>query len=119
MRCSDEQKPSSQDSRLRCNADGKGLQRFREPAYDGGSGMGIVVAGSVNPDKSVQDRVRILSPYGICQGLRATDYKDPPKIIHADGIYTSVSSDFQRGPLFGLSRALKASSHDAGVILYE
>ncbi len=40
----------------------------------------IIVMGSLNPQKQVQDRVRILSMRGICQALRATDYKDPPKI---------------------------------------
>ena len=80
----------------------------------------IIVAGTLNPDKNVQDRVRILSAEGICQGLRATDYKDPPKIAcdGADGIYTQVSAQFQRGPLKDVSRTLKANSHDAGVILY-
>ena len=81
----------------------------------------IIVAGSLNPDKGVQDRVRILSTDGICQGLRATDYKDPPKIADsncADGIYTQVTERFQRGPLKDVSRTLKASSHDEGVILY-
>lgn len=42
---------------------------------------GIIVIGSLNPKKKVQDRVRILSYNGTCQSLRATDYKDPPKII--------------------------------------
>ena len=41
----------------------------------------IIVIGSLNPDKQVQDRVRVLSKNGVCQALRATDYKDPPKII--------------------------------------
>lgn len=41
----------------------------------------IIVMGSLNPQKQVQDRVRILSIYGICQALRATDYKDPPKMV--------------------------------------
>jgi len=40
----------------------------------------INVVGSLNPDKECQDRVRVLGSDGICQGLRATDYKDPPKI---------------------------------------
>ena len=31
------------------------------------------------------------------------------------GIYTGVSPEFQRGPLEGLSRCLKANTHDAGV----
>lgn len=79
----------------------------------------LIVAGSLNPDKTVQDRVRVLSPEGISQGLRATDYKDPPKILAADGIYTGVSKDFQRGPLKDVSRAIKATSHDAGAVLYE
>lgn len=41
---------------------------------------GIIVVGSLNPEKDCQDRVRVLSGYGYCQSLRATDYKDPPKI---------------------------------------
>lgn len=42
---------------------------------------GIVVVGSLNPEKEIQDRVRVLGIDGICQALRATDYKDPPKIL--------------------------------------
>ena len=42
---------------------------------------GIEVIGSLNPRKEVQDRVRVLSTGGSCQSLRATDYKDPPKIL--------------------------------------
>lgn len=79
--------------------------------------MGIIVAASLNPEKAVQDRVRVLSANGICQGLRATDYKDPPKILCADGIYLSVTEKFQRGQLKDLSRALKSSNHDAGVVI--
>ncbi len=41
----------------------------------------IIIAGSLNPKKPCQDRVRVLNPIGISQSLRATDYKDPPKII--------------------------------------
>lgn len=41
----------------------------------------IIVVGSLNPQKKCQDRVRILSKQGVCQALRATDYKDPPKLI--------------------------------------
>lgn len=40
----------------------------------------IIVVGSLNPEKEVQDRVRVLSG-GICQAIRATDYKDPPKVL--------------------------------------
>lgn len=41
----------------------------------------IIVIGSLSPQKQVQDRVRILSMRGVCQALRATDYKDPPKVV--------------------------------------
>jgi len=80
----------------------------------------IIVAGSLNPDKQVQDRVRVLSDNGICQGLRATDYKDPPKIVQSTvaGIYLTATSDFQHGPLLDVSRTLKAEQNDAGVLLY-
>lgn len=80
----------------------------------------IIVAGTLNPDKNVQDRVRVLSAEGICQGLQATDYKDPPKIAcdGGDGVYTQVSAKFQGGSLKDISRTLKANKHDAGVILY-
>lgn len=44
-------------------------------------GINIRVAGSLNPNKSIQDRVRILDVNGITQTLTATDYKDPIKII--------------------------------------
>lgn len=41
----------------------------------------IIVVGSLNPQKGCQDRVRVLSWGGICQAIRATDYKDPPKVL--------------------------------------
>jgi len=41
----------------------------------------IIVIGSLNPEKECQDRVRVLSGGGICQAIRATDYKDPPKVL--------------------------------------
>lgn len=85
--------------------------------YGGGTDK-IVVAGSLNPDKEVQDRVRVLSPDGICQGLRATDDKAPPKILWADGVYNNQSPEYSRGALHGISRELKAENHDAGVVLY-
>lgn len=44
-------------------------------------GSDIKVAGSLNPDKNVQDRVRVLDIEGLSQGLRATDYKDLVKIV--------------------------------------
>lgn len=52
--------------------------------------------------------------------ITAMDFKDPPKVLvgGADGIYTGVTKKFNRGPLKGMSRALKATQHDAGVVLY-
>ena len=41
----------------------------------------IGVVGSLSPDKQCQDRVRILDAGGVSQALRATDFKDPPKIL--------------------------------------
>lgn len=117
LRCSDEQNAGRKGDEPCHNAHGEGLQGLRQSTHDGSGGVGIIVAGSLKPDKTCQDRVRVLSPDGICQGLRATDYKDPPKILCADGIYTSVTERFQRGPLKDLSRALKAQTHDAGVVL--
>lgn len=73
----------------------------------------IVVVGSLNPEKEIQDRVRVLGIDGICQALRATDYKDPPKILGT--IYTDVSEDFQRG-LYPIARCVKASAHDLGIV---
>lgn len=52
-------------------------------------GTDIKVAGPLNPDKNVQDRVRVLDAEGLSQGLRATDYKDPVKII--SGIDKSIN----------------------------
>ena len=58
--------------------------------------------------------------------LRATDYKCP-HVVHErimfkgreikewDGLYTETTADFFRGGLDGVSRALKAEMHDAGV----
>ena len=51
-------------------------------------GDDIKVAGSLNPDKNVQDRVRVLDTDGVSQGLRAIDYKDPVKIV--SGIDKSI-----------------------------
>lgn len=52
-------------------------------------GDDIKVAGSLNPDKNVQDRVRVLDTEGLSQGLRATYYKDPVKIV--SGIDKSIN----------------------------
>lgn len=55
----------------------------------------------------------MLGVEGICQALRATDYKDPPKILVS--IYTDVSEDFQRG-LYPIARCVEASAHDLGIV---
>ena len=47
------------------------------------SESGLSVVGSLNPKKECQDRVRVFSSDGISPGLRATDYKDPTKIVES------------------------------------
>lgn len=49
--------------------------------YNEPKGSGIKRIGTTNPAKTIEDRNRILDASGICQGLRATDGKDPPKIL--------------------------------------
>lgn len=51
--------------------------------YPEDKGSDIRVCGTTNPDKTCQDRTRILNSEGISQSLRATDYKDPVKIREA------------------------------------
>ena len=46
----------------------------------------IVVAGSLNPQKTIQQRVQVLSPEGISGTICATDYKDPAKILTRGGL---------------------------------
>ena len=41
----------------------------------------LIVAFSLNPEREIQDRQRIFDVHGICPALRATDYKDPTKIL--------------------------------------
>ena len=53
-------------------------------------GNNIKIAGSLKPDKNIQDRVRVLDVDGLSQGLRATDYKDPVKIV--TGIDKSINN---------------------------
>lgn len=121
----------------------KNVDKFLQ--YMQPKGNDIKIAGSLNPDKKIQDRVRVLDSGGVSQSLRATDYKDPVKVLcgidktnnssdcitasptitatetgicrieKADGCYTNQSPSFTRAPLEGLSRTLKADSHPAGV----
>ena len=57
----------------------KVLSKFQ--LYNSCKGTDILIAGSVNPNKTVQDRVRVLSDEGVSQSLGATDYKDPVKVV--------------------------------------
>lgn len=41
----------------------------------------LIVIGSLNPEKECQDRVRVFYRGGCNPGLRATDYKDPTKVV--------------------------------------
>lgn len=64
---------------------------------------------------------------GICSTIKASCYKEPYKVVKKmdrqkisrnglGGIYISVSQDYQRGLLKGISRTLKANNHDACAI---
>lgn len=57
----------------------KAMSKFK--FYSDVKGNDIKISGSLNPEKKIQDRVRVLSDTGISQSLRATDYKDPVKIV--------------------------------------
>lgn len=57
----------------------KNVDKFLQ--YMQPKGNDIKIAGSLNPDKKVQDRVRVLDSGGVSQSLRATDYKDPVKVL--------------------------------------
>ena len=55
---------------------------------------------------------------GISPTIAARDYKGAKQIAYlydVGDIYTNDSKEFNRGPLKGLSRTLKANNHDAGV----
>lgn len=52
---------------------------------------------------------------GCCGAVRTTDSGGDKRVIEIAGVYTGASPDFQRPPLKGLSRTLKAVNHDAGI----
>lgn len=57
----------------------KAMSKFK--FYSDVKGNDIKISGSLNPEKKIQDRVRVLSDTEISQSLRVTDYKDPVKIV--------------------------------------
>lgn len=89
-----------------------------------------IIGISVNPNgrKLEFKGAKSISP--ICPTLRATDYKSPhtvwesdaqieykgKKLNEGDGLYLSTSQDFSHGALDGISRTLKATKSDAGVV---
>lgn len=75
----------------------------------------------MNPHKEIQDRCLVFNTDGISVTCRATDYKDPIKILVApvSGVYCDFTTPFQRGPLNDLSRTLTAQKNDAGVMFFE
>lgn len=79
-------------------------------AADQGRVKRIVTAGRIGTHQT--DTVQ--SPEGIARTLKATDFKNPQKVA-VSGVYAGASPDFQRRPLEGLSRTLKANNHNAGV----
>jgi len=76
--------------------DGKGLARTIKAEAGGmGAKTGLYAVPVPTPDRA----------------------KKPSKDVEVDGIYTNASKNFMSPPLKGLSRTLKASNHDAGVVI--
>ena len=59
---------------------GNGCGRKIFPIRQGIEAVDIKIAGYTR-DAKINDRTRILHGGGTCQALRATDYKDPPKVL--------------------------------------
>ena len=69
--------------------------------YENKNGKDIKIVASVNPSKPIQDRTRVLAIDGISQSLRATDYKDPVKILQVAQMYRSDNnSNPQAGRIY-------------------
>lgn len=89
-----------------------------------------IIGISVNPNSRKLEFKGAKSISPICPTLRATDYKSPhtvwesdaqieckgKKLNEGDGLYLSTSQDFFHGGLDGISRTLKATNSDAGVV---
>lgn len=89
-----------------------------------------IIGISVNPNSRKLEFKGSKSISPICPTLRATDYKSPhtvwesdaqieykgKKLNEGDGLYLSTSQDFFHGALDGISRTLKATKSDAGVV---
>ena len=72
----------------------------------------ILVEASLNPEKKVQDRARVLSSQGLCQTICSTDYKDPAKILQVAQIYPN-SGNPQAGRIYdvdGISPSIDTCS---------
>lgn len=92
-----------------------------------------VVEISVNPMSRKLEFKGSKSIYPVCPTLRATDYKGPHTVWEineniecvvykgrmlkeGDGLYLHNSDEFNQGSLDGISRTLKATKFDAGVV---
>lgn len=92
-----------------------------------------VVGISVNPMSRKLEFKGSKSIYPVCPTLRATDYKSPHTVWEineniecvvykgrmlkeGDGLYLHNSDEFNQGSLDGISRTLKATKFDAGVV---
>jgi DNA (cytosine-5)-methyltransferase 1 len=76
----------------------------------------IIQAGDLNNPGWHKSMNRVISPEGICTTVVASE---PPKILDpgvAYGYYTNASDAYVLPPLKDLSRTLKASMHDSGVV---
>jgi DNA (cytosine-5)-methyltransferase 1 len=89
---------------------------FREVFPIRGENEGNIEVFGYLRDTKIKDRTRILYPRGISQALRATDYKDPVKIT-ISGLYLNQQTQFDRGPLEGVLRTLKADTHPQGILV--
>lgn len=74
------------------------------------------ITPTANRDNPSQGRV--YDPTGLAPCLTKMEGGGREPLI-ASGIYTNVSPAFTRRPLLGLSRCIKSSNHDAGIIITE
>lgn len=111
------------------------LEKYADTHTHTQTESGIIVRGSLRPDKVIQNRCRVLDPNGNVQTLTATDYKDPPKIIEygvlvpektkkgyrvahdGDGIYTNRPHQKRGTVQKSMVPTIKTSPNDIGVVV--
>lgn len=53
----------------------------------------IIVIGSLEPHKAIQDQARVIGGGGICPTIRARDYKGAIKVLIENGQEQSIRND--------------------------